>query len=112
MLRVLMTFDLKDAQSDDYERGYNELKAHGLSCFYDENNKTPLPRSSVCGTTSIGENAEEICTELRKKLEAASGKTVERMSVAVVKELACYPKESAMDLLRFATQFCSWAKQL
>lgn len=88
MATVLMTFDLEEADADDYEKGYEALAERGLSRVSAQK-RLRLPYSSVLGDTTVGTTAREICDALKKVLAEATGKRVERVLVAVVDDWAC-----------------------
>jgi hypothetical protein len=96
--KVLMTFDLKDAESDDYQPGYDALVEQGLSRVSAQK-KLRLPYSSVMGDVpdTLGKSAREICNNLTRVLAEATKKDVERVVVAVVSDWACSGK-NANDL--------------
>ncbi|MGK3971068.1 hypothetical protein WMF38_05070 [Sorangium sp. So ce118] len=112
MPRVLLTFDLKNAEYADYERGYEALVLQGLSRV-SANVKTRLPRSSVLGNTDVGKTAQEICQVLKKVLAEATRKEVERVLVAVVTDWACSgPVDEDLWLQELVTRFADAASRL
>jgi hypothetical protein len=66
-----MTFDLKDAEGDDYQPGYDALVELGLSRVSAQK-KLRLPYSSVMGDVPdmLGKSAREICNNLKEVSQA------------------------------------------
>jgi len=89
MPTILMTFDLEEADAEDYEEGYRALVQKGLQRV-SPNKKLRLPYSSVMGDTDVGANASEIRDALKAVLEDSTGKRVGRMLVTVAEDWACY----------------------
>jgi hypothetical protein len=88
--KILMTFDLKDAEGNDYEPGYEALVHLGLSRVSAQK-KLRLPFSSVLGDIAdeYGKTAGEIAQKLKDVIQdATTKKTVERIAVAIVSDSA------------------------
>jgi hypothetical protein len=81
--KVLMTFDLKDANPDDYPAVYEALVKFGLSRF-SRDEKLRLPASTVFGTLNTEDGADELKNKLTKVIESAGNIEVSRIMVAIV----------------------------
>jgi hypothetical protein len=90
---VLVSFDLKDANSEDYKKGYDLLNDLGLFQF-SANKQLQLPDSTVLGQVNLPGKAADIRDSIAKKLSNACGKEVKRIAVAVVKDWAVQGEES------------------
>lgn len=86
--KVLMTFDLKDADPSDYPEVYDALVGVGLSRL-SQNQKLRLPASTVFGTIESDADADTLRRELTSIVEEAAGHKVGRMMVAIVKDWSC-----------------------
>src|SRR5687768_15630102 len=69
---VLCTFDLKNADSGDYEDAYSELQKLGLYRAHDNSSggQTVIPTTTVLGSWD-GSNAASIRDDVRARVKAA-----------------------------------------
>lgn len=114
MPKILMTFDLKDADAEVRELGYEALLRVGLSRLSSQK-KLRLPFSSVLGSTppSLGETAAEIRDALAALLHEATGSGVERLVVAIVTDWACTgERDQDIFLQELVTRFTAAYEKL